>query len=271
MTTSVLMSTYCKERPEYLNMSLDSIWTAQIHRPDEIILVEDGPLTADLYSVINEWKNKLGERLVLVVNKENQGLARSLNNGLKHANGDIIVRMDSDDIAYPERIKENIEAFETINGLDVVGSWISEFIETPDNVTSLRKVPETLEEIYRFGKYRNPMNHPSVSFRKDRIMQAGGYTHFLLFEDYHLWVTLLMKGYRFYNIQKPLVWFRSSGDMFARRGGFDYAVTEQRFLYFMYKTGYISFAALVRNTLTRFAVRLLPNRLRKFAYYRFAR
>lgn len=56
MTISVLMSTYYKEKPEYLNEALKSIWSDQIRKPDEIILVEDGPLTDNLYSIIDEWK-----------------------------------------------------------------------------------------------------------------------------------------------------------------------------------------------------------------------
>lgn len=271
MKVSVLMSTYCKEHPEYLNASLESIWTSQTRKPDEIVLVEDGPLTPELYAVVDDWKQSLGDALNIVVNETNQGLARSLNNGLEKAMGEIIVRMDSDDIAFPERIEEEMEIFEKNPDIDVVGSWISEFVDSTDNIVSQRKVPKTSAEIYEFGKYRSPMNHPSVAFRRDVIIKNGCYEHFLLFEDYCLWVRLLKNGCKFYNIQKPLLWFRSSLDMFARRGGLHYAVTEFKFQCFMYRLRYISLPILIRNSSMRFLARLIPNKLRKMIYMRAVR
>lgn len=260
------MSTYYKEKPEFLQLALQSIWDSQTHKPDEIVLVEDGPLTPALYSIIEKWKKTLGDAMIVVKNKNNQGLARSLNNGLEKAKGEIIVRMDSDDIAFAERIEEELKVFENNLETDVVGSWISEFIDSTNNVVSTRRVPEFHNDIYQFGKIRNPMNHPTIAFRKQCVTENGGYKHFLLFEDYCLWVTLLKKGCKFYNIQKPLLWFRSSPDMFARRGGMRYALTELKFQYYMYSIGYISLLNLLRNSCMRFAGRLIPNKLRMFAY-----
>ena len=266
MTTSVLMSTYIKECPEFLQCALKSIWTDQTRQPDEIILIEDGKLNQGLYDVIKEWKQKLGDRMVIVTNEQNLGLAISLNNGLRHAKGDIIIRMDSDDIAFPERISVEASYLEQHPEVQIVGSWVEEFIGNKSNVVSTRKVPEFQEEIYQWGKFRNPMNHPSVAFLRETILRNGGYTHFLLFEDYHLWVTLLKQGCTFYNIQYPLLWFRTSQDMFARRGGLRYAVTETKFIYYMYSIGYISIFQLLRNIPIRFISRILPNTIRSYIY-----
>lgn len=271
MSVSVLISTYYKEKPEWLDASLHSIYTNQTRKPDEIVLVQDGPLTSELQAVISTWKATLGDKLTIVVNEKNMGLAMSLNNGLKVAKGDIIVRMDSDDIAYPERISKQVDFMEQRPDIDVVGSWVSEFIDTPENEISTRKVPELSEGIYEFGKSRNPMNHPSVAFRRDRVMEHGGYTHFWLFEDYCLWAQLLVKGYRFYNFQESLLWFRISADMFARRGGWKYAITEQKFQFYLHGIGYISFAMMLKNCIIRFSGRIIPNSIRRFMYYRFMR
>jgi glycosyltransferase involved in cell wall biosynthesis len=140
MSVSVLISTYYKEKPEWLDASLHSIYTNQTRKPDEIVLVQDGPLTPELQVVISTWKTALGDKLTIVVNEKNMGLAMSLNNGLKVAKGDIIVRMDSDDIAYPERISKQVYFMEQHPDIDVVGSWVSEFIDTPENEISTRKV-----------------------------------------------------------------------------------------------------------------------------------
>ncbi|MDE5758619.1 MAG: glycosyltransferase, partial [Allobaculum sp.] len=102
VTLSVLLSVYDSETSSSLNESLKSIWSDQIHRPDEIILVEDGPLKSSLQHVIKEWKDTLGEKLRIVINEQNLGLTKSLNKGLRVATGDYIARMDSDDISAPE-------------------------------------------------------------------------------------------------------------------------------------------------------------------------
>ena len=271
MLTSVLISTYFKENPDWLDASLRSIYDSQTRKPDEIVLVLDGPLTPALLTVIDRWKNALEDILTIVVNKKNLGLARSLNEGLKVAKGDIIIRMDSDDIAFPHRIEKQVQFMEQHPDVDVVGAWVTEFIGSIDNVRSIRKVPETSEQIYQFGKHRNPLNHPSVAFRRDRVVEHGGYTHFLLFEDYCLWAQLLMKGYRFHNFQEPLLWFRTSADMFSRRGGWHYAVTELRFQHYLYGIGYITLPMMLRNSIVRFTGRIMPNSLRRFMYSRFMR
>jgi glycosyltransferase involved in cell wall biosynthesis len=271
MSVSVLMSTYIKENPDWLDASLRSIYDDQTQKPDEIVLVLDGPLTPELQAVINRWKTALKDVLTIVANMRNQGLALSLNDGLKVAKGDIIVRMDSDDIAFPERIEKQVEFMELHKDIDVVGAWITEFIGTPDNVRSIRKVPETSDEIYEFGKCRNPLNHPSVAFRRERIVEHGGYTHFLLFEDYCLWAQLLTKGYRFYNIQESLLWFRTSADMFSRRGGWHYAFTELKFQRYLYGIGYITLPTLLRNSIVRFNGRIMPNWMRRFMYSHYVR
>lgn len=66
MSVSVLISVYKSERPEYLNRALQSVWDDQTLKPDEIVLIEDGPLTQDLLNVLNNWKNRLGDKLQLI-------------------------------------------------------------------------------------------------------------------------------------------------------------------------------------------------------------
>lgn len=271
MRVSVLMSTYYKENAVFLDMALESIWTAQTRKPDEIVLIEDGKLTSALYTTIEKWKKTLSGKLIIVENKKNLGLAKALNAGLAKATGDIIIRMDSDDIAKPERIEKEAYYLEQHPDIDIVGSWIDEFRNTPDEVINTRKVPETTEDIFRFGKRRNPMNHPSVAFRRQRIIEHGGYTHFLLFEDYCLWAQLLMKGYRFYNIQESLLWFRTSDDVYARRGGWRYGITEIRFQKYLHNLGYISTTEMLANCAIRFISRITPNSLRRLLYQKLLR
>ena len=143
--------------------------------------------------------------------------------------------MDTDDIAKPDRFEKQLAIFLEHPEIDVVGAWIDEFEGEVSNVLSMRKVPEQHENILRFAKGRCPVNHPVVMFRKSAVLKAGGYKHFPLFEDYYLWVRMLMNGARFYNIQESLLFFRFSPDMFRRRGGWRYAVTEVRLQTLFYK------------------------------------
>lgn len=266
---SVLLSLYIKEQPSYLIQSLDSLFS-QTLLPSEIILVKDGPLTSELDAVISDYVQRYPILKVLVL-KENQGLGKALNEGLKHCSYDIVARMDTDDISKPDRFEKQLKIFQQYSDIDVVGAWIDEFEGDASNITSVRKVPEWHKEIFQFAKGRSPVSHPVVMFRKSAVLKAGGYKHFPLFEDYYLWVRMLMDGAQFYNIQESLLFFRFSPDMFRRRGGYRYVVTEVKLQTLFYKIGFIDFFSLIKNISIRLITRLLPNGLRSLFYKRIIR
>ena len=266
---SVLMSLYAKERPEYLRQSLDSIFN-QTLSPNEVVLVKDGPLTDALDEVVEEYEQRF-PILKIIPLTENQGLGKALNEGLKHCSYDLIARMDTDDIAKPERFERQVEIFRKYPNVEVVSSWIDEFIDSPNDVVSTRKLPEYPFEIFKFGKARCPINHPAVMFKKEAVLFAGGYRHFPLFEDYYLWVRLLLNGAKFYNIQDSLLFFRTSKDMYKRRGGFRHAINEIRFQNHIRKIGYINWGQFMFNISIRFLTRIVPNNLRVYIYHSFLR
>lgn len=266
---SVLMSIYKGEKPAYFRQSLDSL-LSQTYFPQEIIMVEDGPLTAELYSILDEYQQK-GLPIKRVKLDDNHGLGYALNIGLGHCTCDIVARMDTDDICKPNRFEAQMKYLEEHPEVDVLGSWIDEFLETPDNVVSTRKVPETSEELSVFGKRRNPMNHPTVMFRKASVLKAGNYQTFNLFEDYFLWAKMLYYGYVFHNIQESLLLFRLSRDVYKRRGGLRYAKIEVQLQYMLYKIGYLNIAYMVINILNRIFVRIIPVFFRSLVYKRILR
>lgn len=264
MAFSVLISVYQREKPQYLEQALESL-LEQTLLPTEVVIVEDGPLTEELYAVIEAFKTRFAAT-VSVVLPRNVGLGLALNHGLKECHYPIVARMDSDDICKPRRFEKQLEILRTHKEIDVVGSWIDEFLGTKENIISTRKVPETHQEILHFARYRNPMNHPTVMFRKAVIEAVDSYHDFPLFEDYDLWVRALQHGVSFYNIQESLLWFRLSYEAFRRRGGVHYIKAESRFQKRLYLCGFISLSAFLQNVIIRLTVRLLPNRLRKFIY-----
>lgn len=266
---SVLLSLYYKESPDFLYQSLASIFD-QTAIPTEVVLVKDGSLTGELEKILLGYQQKYSS-LKIIPLPQNQGLGRALNEGLKHCTYDIVARMDTDDIAKPDRFEKQVSFLDIHPEIDVVSSWIDEFEDTIENVLSVRKLPETSEELFQYGKSRCPVNHPVVIFRKSAVLQSGGYLHFPLFEDYYLWVRMLMNGSKFYNIQESLLYFRTSPDMFRRRGGLKYTLTEFKLQYSFYRLGYIDLCQMLKNDVVRAVVRLIPNNLRRVIYQKVLR
>lgn len=266
---SVLMSLYHKERPEYLRQSLESVFT-QTARAREVVLVKDGPLTPELDAVVAEYAARYPE-LKIVALPVNSGLGIALDAGLRQCTHELVARMDTDDIAKPNRFERQLQTFEDFPDLDLVNTWIDEFEDDPAHTVSTRRLPEFPFELYSYGRKRCPVNHPSVMFRRRSVLFAGSYRHCMMFEDYHLWVRLLLNGAKFYTIQESLLHFRASTDMYRRRGGLRYALSEVQLQRHMYRLGYIGLRRMAANIAVRFTTRMVPNSLRTFIYKRFLR
>ena len=133
---SVLMSLYVKEKPEYLRLAIDSMLNQTV-TPDEIVIVEDGPLNDSLYSVLDEYEGKITR----VRSDKNIGLGLALNVGLKACRNELVARMDTDDISKPDRCEKQLKRFEEKPELAIVGAWVDEFTVSPDQVVSTRAVP----------------------------------------------------------------------------------------------------------------------------------
>ena len=224
---SVLLSLYYKERPDFLYQSLASIFDQTVI-PAEVVLVKDGPLTEELEKVVLGYQQRYSS-LKIIPLSQNQGLGRALNEGLKHCSYELVARMDTDDIAKPNRFEKQIRVFQQNSNIDICSAWIEEFEGDWHNVISIRMLPETHDEIAYYAQSRCPINHPVVMFKKSAVIRAGGYQHFPLFEDYFLWLRMLKNGAKFHNIQDSLLYFRTSSEMFKRRGGWKYAMDEYRF------------------------------------------
>lgn len=263
MDFSVLISVYYRENPSFFRQSLKSVWNQTV-KPSEIVVVKDGPLNPELDSILDELKSIMPVKIIQL--SENGGLGKALNAGLQVCSNELVARMDSDDISMPERFEKELAVFEARPELDVVGSWVDEFQGTTENVVNHRIVPETDDEIRKYARHRNPMNHPTVMFRKSSVLASGSYVHMALYEDYYLWVRMLCAGFRFYNIQSSLLYFRVSPDLYKRRGGIKYVEYDVNFQKKAYKLGFIGPLCVLTNLLERVPIRLVPNHVRKFIY-----
>ena len=208
---SVLMSLYKKENPEYLKSSIDSMLNQSV-KPDEIVMVEDGPLTPELYAVLDSYPI-----LHRVRNKTNLGLGLALNAGLKECRNELVARMDTDDCSKPERCEKQLARFLEKPYLSIVGSHIDEFVDDISNVISQRIVPTTSDDIYNFAKKRSAFNHPTVMYSKTAVLENNGYSDLKRNQDVDLFGRMQFEGYKAENIDEALLWFRSSDELAKRR------------------------------------------------------
>lgn len=214
---SVLMSVYKSEQPEFLNEALLSI-ERQTLQPDQIVLVEDGPLTRELEEVILHHKEAFPQVYEIVKRQKNEGLGRALQIGTEYCKYSWIMRMDSDDIANPQRFELQMTCVAKNSNYAVVGGQVDEFSDDLTNIIGQRLVPQTEEEIRDFIKWRNPFNHPTVLIKKDILNAVGGYQPFGKLEDYYLWARIICEGYQVCNLPDTLVHMRVGSGMYSRRG-----------------------------------------------------
>jgi len=263
---SVLMSLYKKEHPDYLRLALDSMINQTV-KPDEIVLVEDGPLTPELYAVVEEYKPYLH----IVINKKNLGLGLALNEGLKACRNELVARMDTDDISKPDRCEKQLKRFMEKPELAIVGSHIDEFVGDPSNVISQRRVPLTSEDIYEYAKKRSAFNHPAVMYRKSAVLAEGGYSDLKRNQDVDLFGRMLFKGHKAENIDEALLWFRSSDELAARRKSWEntksYIDTIKKF----WKMGYSSFGDYAKVAVAQTGMFILPAKMQNWVYKKFLR
>ena len=256
------MSVYAKEHADYLKQSIESI-LSQTVLSDDIVIVCDGALTRELDDVLDSFKDKI--RLVRL--PENRGLGKALNAGLAECRHDLVARMDSDDIALPGRMEKQLKLFASDPDISFASGTIEEFSGTPDNTTGKRSVPLDNEAIRHYSRKRNPMNHPAVMFRKSAVLAVGGYNEdYPLFEDYSLWVRMLMNGSKAVNTDDTLVYMRVDDNTFERRGGKKYASDMLRFHKYLKSSKWSSLSDYLTGALPHAIVCVLPNGLRKLIY-----
>lgn len=206
MKFSVLMSVYAGDCVEHLFQCLESL-TEQSTCANEVVLVEDGFISSELENVINDFRIRLNIKSIKL--KYNSGLAVALNEGLKHCSYDLVARMDSDDVALPDRFKEQINVFANKPHLDILGGFAQEF-NTLSDFGRLRVMPIMHDDIVA-NLFVCPLIHPTIMYRKKGILRAGGYNSDLTRrQDYDLWFRCAKIGLKFENIARTLILYRFS-------------------------------------------------------------
>lgn len=265
-TYSVLMSVYKNDDPGFLARALRSIYEDQTVKPDEIVVVFDGPLTDELYAVLNEFRVGKENVVNYYPQEENYGLGEALRIGSEKCTCDYILRMDSDDISDPHRFERQIAYVETHPEIDALGTDIAEFNTSLDEDMRVRSCPEQHDDIVRMGKKRNPMNHVSVCMKKTALEKCGGYKTLLLLEDYYLWLNMIASGCKLANIHESLVYVRVGNGFDSKRGSKERITGWKTLQDFMLEHGMINKKESMMNMLYIRAFVNTPSGLKKMLY-----
>ncbi len=265
-TISVLMSVYKAEKPAFLDRSLQSIWADQTLKPNEIILVEDGPLTADLHDVINKWKGIIAQKLIILQNNVNEGLTKSLNKGLEIAKGDFIARMDSDDISQPQRFERQLSFMRANPNIVVLGGGMQE-IDENDKWGATRIYPETQDKILKYIAKANPVAHPTTFIRKSVFDQGYKYDErYRKNQDLRLWFDLLKDNYKFHNLPDIVLYFRRTSDTYNKRSSKDSLNSELKIYTSGIKCLYGTLSWRYIYPLSRYLIKRMPTKINSFVY-----
>lgn len=239
---TVLMSVYRKETPAFLEKALRSIFE-QTLKPTELVIIEDGPLGDKLKAIL--YKYELQETTIVFKRYallENVGLGEALRFGVLKSRSQWIARMDSDDVAAPNRFAVIFDFLHNNQGIDLIGSNVEEFTDDEHTPSAFRLMPELHDDIVKFSRRRNPFAHPSIIIRREVVLRAGNYRDFPYCEDYDLWTRVIQSGAQCHNIQENLLYMRTSREFYARRGGMTYLRSILRLKSNLLHTGYISLA-----------------------------
>lgn len=262
---SVLMSVYFKEQPSYFESALNSL-VGQILPASQVVIVEDGAISSELEVVIDRYRDILPIKSVKI--KNNSGLANALNVGLEACDHELIARMDTDDIALPSRFAVQFDFMSRNIHVAACSAYLEERCDKMSVVRCIKKLPLTNSELKRFAKFRSPLSHPVVMFRKSAVQAVGGYPQ-IYPEDYPLWCKLLSSGYELANIPEVLLHMRAGEAMLARRGRSFLKGYIQTYK-LIYELGMISYPRLICSVLLQSCIRYSPTWLLR-GLYRYGR
>lgn len=261
---SLLLPVWAGDRPDFLADAFRSAVDAQTRRPDQVVIVRDGPVPAALAERIAELAASSPVPVDVVELERNVGLGPALDAGLAACRHDVVARMDADDICMPHRFAVQLPIIES--GVDIVGSGLVEFADDPDDIVTTRSVPTEPEEIRRRARFATPFNHPTVVYRRPLVTGVGGYTDFAKMEDYLLWAKLILADARVANVAEPLVKYRVGAGAYARRGGLALLRAEIAVQRRFRELGFTTRAQFARNLVVRGGYRLVPEGLRRSVY-----
>lgn len=222
MKISVIMGVYNSEKT--LKQSINSL-IGQTFQDFELIICDDGSTDKTL-EILRSYEYAFKERLRILKNPINKGLAYSLNKCLDSASGRYIARMDADDIAENNRFEVQCKFLENLQEVDMVGSDVLLFDES--GVWGRRSYPfaPKKEDFLQ----RSQFIHPTIMVKRSVLIDLNGYTVEKVTrrtEDYDLFMRFIAEGYKGINLSVPLLLYREDNESYKRRA-YRYRLDEAR-------------------------------------------
>ncbi len=264
------MTVYSGENPIFFQQSLMSMVNQSL-KPDEIVLVKDGIIPKSIQIIIDEVNNLTNGLIKEIQIENNVGLGLALNEGLKACKNELIARMDSDDISLPKRCERQIKEFEQNTSLDIVGCPVYEFIDSIENVVGIRKVPLTKDLVKKYVRRRDPFNHPTVMYKKSKLLEVGCYKNLRKNQDTDLWLRMLNNGYVGINIPEILYYFRFNENTYKKRKNWINTKSLLSIRYKAFKLKYCSLLDFGIVAISQLCIFILPAKIQKIIYRKFLR
>ncbi len=264
------MSVYKNERVGHFKCSVDSM-LCQTVLPEQFVIVKDGPLYPELDEAIDQYVDKFPNLFTILVLENNVGLGAALDEGLKICRNELVARMDSDDISFPDRCEKQLACFTQSPSLDIVGTYIVEFKDSPTDSRLVRKVPVEHSEIVKFAQRRSPFNHPTVMYKKSAVLRCGGYGKSTRKEDLQLFPAMVNRGFTAKNIPEVLLYYRAGTDNLLRRKSWSNCRESIEVIYKNYRKGYSKLSDLIIVAIVQFCFFLMPISIAKFFSNKFLR
>lgn len=261
---SITMSVYKNDSPELFEIALNSIINQTVP-PNEIVLTVDGPVPGKIEEKLAIFRNN--PIIKIVRSEKNQGLGLAHAMGVLNCTHEWIGIMDSDDLSVPNRFELQLKYITEHPETDLLGGQIEEFIGDVNNIVGKRKVPLDNKSIYKYLKYRQPLNHMTFFFRKKSVLDVGNYEHWHLDEDYFLICKMAKAKMVFANLPKTLCYVRVGNEMYARRGSYRYFLSEKKLQDWMFQNHLINGLQWLFNISVRFLVQvILSNNIRSLFF-----
>lgn len=203
---TVLMSVLDEDK-NFLKTAIESI-LHQTYNRFEFLIIDDGSTNKACRNLLNNYVLE-DTRVRLITNENNLGLTASLNLGVQHANGKYIARIDSNDIAHPTRLAKQLDFMEKHPAYALCGSW-AYLINEDDEIVGKKELFTSYEAIRKHILNFNIFTHSSLFFKKDTIVNKGGYTPTMKkAQDYDLILKLAAK-HPIANLSELLCFYRIS-------------------------------------------------------------
>jgi len=203
---SVILPVYNAEK--FLLDALESI-SAQTFQNWEMLAINDGS-TDNSLEILKKYA--VTEPRIRLINRENKGLAATLNEGIIEAKGEWIARMDADDISLPHRFESQL-AWIQKQQADVCGGGIKWFGDQSGNSWAF---PTTCEGIYAWLLFKPAFSHPTVVMKKEVAKRFLYNTHFKHAQDYELWTRMALNSVRMTNLPEIVLRYRIHGTQISQ-------------------------------------------------------